>query len=267
MIDISATQALDLSGMAAVVTGAGHGIAKATALRLAQCGAVVAALDIDLESARDTAAESEKASGKIHPIQADVSEEASVDAAFEEAAGLLGRIDILANVVGKELYKEFMDISTPEWDSQLAVNLRSVFLCSRRAIPHMIRNGAGSIVNTASVQALATTGSISAYAAAKGGMIAMTRDMARDLGRFQIRINTICPGVIQTPMLDRSFTQVNERDEFIERLSRTLPLGRIGSPLDVANLILFLISPLSSYITGTSIVIDGGMMCRLPLPE
>ena len=152
-----------------------------------------------------------------------------------------------------------------EWDRQIAVNLKSVFLCARRAIPLMKRHGGGSIINTSSVQALATTGRITAYAAAKGGIIAMSRDLARDFGKDGIRINTICPGCIYSPMLDRSFDSPEARDRALAELAEGIPLGRIGDPDDFAHLAMFLASSLSSYIIGQWIVLDGGLMCRLPL--
>jgi len=258
---------MDLSGKVAVVTGAGAGIGRGVARAFADHGARVAALDINLETARETASSIDEGGDKVLAVQADVGQEESVDAAFVAIAEKFGRVDCLLNIAGIELYKEFLDYSSAEWDRQLAVNLKSVFLCSRRAVPHMQRAGGGSIVSTASVQALATTGNIAPYAAAKGGIVAMTRDMARDLGKFNIRVNAICPGVIQTPMLDRSFTDTGDRDAYVKKLQKALPLGRIGAPADIAHAALFLSSSYSTYVTGVALIVDGGMMSRLPLPE
>lgn len=258
---------MNMSGKTAVVTGAGAGIGRGVALKFAEHGARVAAVDINFETARETVREIRQSGAKALEVQADVGDERSTDAAFEKILANFGRVDALVNVAGIEHYQEFLDFTDQEFDRQIAVNLKSVFFCSRRAIPSMIRNGGGSIVNTASVQALATTGQIAPYAAAKGGILAMTRDMARDLGQYNIRVNTICPGCIQTPMLDRSFTSNEDRDAYMEKLVASLPLGRVGLPEDIANMALFLASPLSAYVTGVAINVDGGMMSKLPLPE
>ena len=258
---------MNMGSKTAVVTGAGAGIGRGVALKFAEHGAKVAAVDINVDTARETAREIRQSGGEGLDVQADVGRESSVDAAFEKILAHFGTVDVLVNVAGIEHYQEFLEFTDREFDRQIAVNLKSVFFCSRRAIPPMIRNGGGSIVNTASVQALATTGQIAPYAAAKGGILAMMRDMARDLGKYNIRINTICPGCIQTPMLDRSFTNTADRDAYMEKLVAALPLGRVGLPEDIANVALFLASPLSAYVTGTAINVDGGMMSKLPLPE
>ncbi len=258
---------MDMSGKKAVVTGAGAGIGRGVALKFAGHGAGVAAVDINFDTARETAREIRGSGGAALAVQADVGDASSTDAAFEKILADFGTVDVLVNVAGIEHYQEFLEFTDQEFDRQIAVNLKSVFFCSRRAIPSMIRNGGGSIVNTASVQALATTGRIAPYAAAKGGILAMTRDMARDLGQYNIRVNTICPGCIQTPMLDRSFTSNEDRDAYMETLVASLPLGRVGLPEDIADVALFLASPLSAYVTGIAINVDGGMMSKLPLPE
>jgi len=255
----------DFSGMNVVVTGAGAGIGQGTAKVFAEHGATVIALDIHGDTAQRTADEAKDLGHRMMAIQTDVGDEASVDTAFETIRSQFSEVDGLVNVAGIELYKDYLDFTDAEWDRQIEVNLKSVFLCTRRVIPMMIARGGGTIVNTASVQALATTGRITPYAAAKGGIIAMSRDIAQDFGPQNIRINTICPGVVRSPMLNRSFGDEAERNAAIEALAGVLPLRRIGEPTDYANLAMFLISPLSSYITGQAIVMDGGMMCRLPL--
>ena len=255
----------DFTDMNVVITGAGASIGRGTAQMFAGHGAMVMAVDIDGDAAQRTADEAKAAGHRMKAIQADVGDEASVDGAFALIRSQFATVHGLVNVAGIELYKDYLDFTDAEWDRQIAVNLKSVFLCTRRVIPMMIEQDGGSIVSTASVQALATTGRITPYAAAKGGIIAMSRDIAQDFGPKNIRINTICPGVVRTPMLDRSFGDENERHAAIEALAGVLPLRRIGEPSDFANLAMFLISPLSSYITGQAIAMDGGMMCRLPL--
>jgi NAD(P)-dependent dehydrogenase (short-subunit alcohol dehydrogenase family) len=258
---------VDFSEKVVVVTGAGGGIGRATAEAFAERGAKVAALDINLAGAQETVSSIGKNGGQARAFQADVAEEASVVAAFRGLAQEFGRVNVLVNVAGIELYKDFLEIESHEWDRQLAVNLKSVYLCARQAVPHMMKAGGGSIVNTASVQALATTGRIAAYAAAKAGILGMTRDLARDLGQYQIRVNSICPGCISTPMMDRTLQGMDDPKGFLNKLSSKIPLQRLGTSRDIANVAVFLSSSLASYLTGTAVIVDGGLMSKLPLPD
>lgn len=257
---------MDFEGKVAVVTGAGAGIGRAVAEAFGENGASVAILDINLAAADETAARIKASGGKSRAVPVDVGEEQSVVEAFREIEKNFRGVDVLVNVAGIELYKDFLDISGEEWDRQLAVNLKSVYLCCRQVLPHMVRAGGGSVVNTASVQALATTGRISAYAAAKAGILGMTRDLARDFGKYNIRVNSICPGCIDTPMMARTLAGMVDPAAFLSKLSGEIPLQRLGAPRDVANVALFLCSPLSAYVTGISVVVDGGIMAKLPLP-
>ena len=256
---------IEFSDQVVVVTGAGAGMGRVTAQTFAKQGAKVAAIDINADTAEQTVQTIKKSGGEAISIQADVGVESSVDAAFRTIDSSFGKVNALVNIAGLELSKDFLDYTDSDWDRQIAVNLKSVFLCSRRAIPFMLRGGGGSIVNTASCLAFASVGRIAPYAASKAGIIAMMRDMAHEFGKDGIRINTICPGVVHTPMLDRSFGTTEERAAAFAGMEAALPLRRIGEPIDYANLAMFLASPMSSYITGQWIALDGGMMCRLPL--
>lgn len=257
---------MNFEGKVAVVTGGGAGIGKSVAEAFAENGASVAVLDINLPAAEQTTQRIRTSGGKACAVWVDAGEEESVIEAFQKVKSSFTSIHILVNVAGVELYKDFLDISGAEWDRQLAVNLKSVYLCCHQAIPYMIRAGEGSIVNTASVQALATTGRISAYAAAKAGILGMTRDLARDFGKYNIRINSICPGCIDTPMMNRTLDGMADPKSFLAELSTGIPLQRLGMPRDIANVALFLCSPLSAYVTGISVTVDGGLMAKLPLP-
>jgi len=131
----------------------------------------------------------------------------------------------------------------------------------------MIQSGEGSIVNLSSVQALATTGQVSPYAAAKGGILSLTRDMAREFGKHKIRVNSICPGCIHTPMMDRTLATMADADTVVRRMAQAIPLERLGKAEDIAKVALFLSSPYADYISGTALVVDGGLLSKLPLPE
>jgi NAD(P)-dependent dehydrogenase (short-subunit alcohol dehydrogenase family) len=243
-----------LQGRVAVITGAGSGIGLASARRLAAEGARVVAVDID-EAAGKAAAE--EAGGVFLP--ADVASEEQVSALFDEVARRLGRIDIAFNNAG---------ISPPEDDSILTtgieawrrvqeVNLTSVYLCCKYVIPHMQRQGRGSIINTASFVAVlgAATSQIS-YTASKGGVLAMSRELGVQFAREGIRVNALCPGPVNTPLLRELFAKDPER---AQRRLVHVPMGRFGEPEEIAAAVAFLASDDSSFMTASSFLVDGGI--------
>lgn len=257
---------IDLTGHRTIITGAGAGIGRGTALSMAAAHASVALLDIDRANLDNTVSQIRSAGGDAVAFTADVSDTAQVRAVFAAISRHWpDGADSVVNIVGVEFFKEFDDVTETDWDRQIAINLKSVFTCGQLGARLLRQRGGGCIINTASVQAFATTGRTAPYAAAKGGVVSLTRDMARDLGQFGIRVNTVCPGCIRSPMLDRSFTSEADRQKCFSMLESILPMRRIGRPEDFANLVKFLISPMATYITGQTINVDGGMMCRLPL--
>lgn len=256
---------MNLAGKLAVVTGVGSGIGAAVADLFAEAGAKVIGLECNPQTLEQTAARISASGGQIQPICADVSSEKSVGQAFDQILSNHSSIDVLVNNVGLEFYRNFVDIHVADWDLQLAVNLRSVFLCCSHVVPVMIRSRKGSIINTASVQAFATTGQTAPYAAAKAGVLGLTRDMARDLGPYNIRVNGICPGCIDTPMMTRSLIRSEDSNRARRKMESAIPLQRLGSPREVANAAVFLASDLASYISGTSLTVDGGLMAQLPV--
>lgn len=258
---------IDLRGHLCVITGAGAGLGRGSALGLAEAGAELALIDVNPEGLQQTAEQIQQSTGRqARMLVADVSSATAVADVFEQITRIWpDGIDSVINVAGVEFFKDFDAVTVDEWDRQIAINLKSVFLCAQHGARLIQKRGGGSIINTASVQAFATTGRTAPYAAAKGGIVSMTRDLARDLGAAGIRVNAVCPGCIQSPMLDRSYATKQERREGLARLESVLPLRRIGQPKDFANLVNFLVSPMASYITGQAIALDGGMMCRLPL--
>jgi NAD(P)-dependent dehydrogenase (short-subunit alcohol dehydrogenase family) len=256
---------MNLASKIAVVTGVGAGIGAAVAEIFAAAGAKVIGLECNALALDRTKERISENGGELHPICTDVSSEQSVTRAFKEVESAYESVDILVNNAGVEFYKEFISVRVPDWEFQLAVNLRSVFLCCSHAVPMMIRAHRGSIINTASVQAFATTGQTAPYAAAKAGVLGLTRDMARDLGPYNIRVNGICPGCIDTPMMDRSLGRNQDAGAAKQKMESAIPLRRLGDPLEVANAAAFLASDLASYISGVSLLVDGGLMAQLPV--
>ncbi len=256
---------MQLDGMVVVVTGAGAGIGAAVAEACAGYGAKVVGLECDPETLGRTARRVATQNGSFLPVCADVSSEQSVANAFQKITGAYERIDVLVNNVGVEFYKDFVDIHTPDWDRQINVNLRSVFLCCSHVVPKMIQARKGSIINTASVQAFATTGQTAPYAAAKAGVLGLTRDMARDLGPHNIRVNGICPGCIDTPMMDRSLNRNPAPEAAKQKMEAAIPLRRLGEPREIAEVVAFLASDRASYVSGVALVVDGGLLAQLPV--
>jgi NAD(P)-dependent dehydrogenase (short-subunit alcohol dehydrogenase family) len=258
---------MNFKGRVAVITGAAAGIGRATVIAFAEHGASVVLLDRDVAGVEETASLVRQKGGYALPLAADVGIEREVANAFKQIGASFEHIDILINNAGVELYKDFLEFESAEWDRQLAVNLNSVYYCSKQAIPFMIRSGEGSIVNMSSVQALATTGQVSPYAAAKGGILSLTRDMAREFGKHKIRVNSICPGCIHTPMMDRTLATMPNAETVVKHMAQAIPLQRLGKAEDIAKVALFLASPYADYISGSSLVVDGGLLSKLPLPE
>jgi NAD(P)-dependent dehydrogenase (short-subunit alcohol dehydrogenase family) len=240
----------------AIVTGAASGIGAAIAERFAESGIAVALFDINGDGAR-AMAKKLGAKAKTVAIEGDVSNEEHVRSAVEETIGELGTPDILINNAGIEVNGSVTDLSSSQWDHQIAVNLRSVFLMSKYTIPKMVRGGA--IVNISSVHALVSWPGCAAYDASKAAMIGLTRAMALDHGHQQIRVNAICPGYIETPLWDQWLAELSDPAATMREVLEAHPLGRTGKPKDVAEAALFLVSEGASFISGTHLVVDGAM--------
>jgi meso-butanediol dehydrogenase/(S,S)-butanediol dehydrogenase/diacetyl reductase len=256
---------MNLNTKVCVITGVGAGIGAAATDVFSRCGAHVIGLERDRDNLDRTAEHIAARGGSLHAICTDVSSEASVQSAFQEITSRYQTIDVLVNNVGVEFYKDFVSVSVEDWEYQLGVNLRSVFLCCSHVVPLMIKAGQGAIINTASVQAFATTGQTAPYAAAKAGILGLTRDMARDLGPHQIRVNAICPGCIDTPMMERSLSRNDDTSSARQKMESAIPLRRLGSPVEIANAVAFLASDLASYISGVALIVDGGLLAQLPV--
>lgn len=249
---------LSLEGKVAIVTGAGSGIGHGIASCLAEFGASVAVFDLRADAADQTASTIEDAGGIAMAVPCDVASCQSAQSAVEQVLHRFGRIDILCNNAGIIVRKSVVALEEQEWDQGIDVTLKGVYSLSRAAIPVMAATGGGAIVNTGSGWSLKGGAQAAAYCAAKAGVLNLTRAMAIDHGAQGIRVNCVCPGDILTPMLMSECKQLGENeDSFLHEAARR-PLARVGMPEDVAHAVLFLVSPMSAWITGTSLVVDGG---------
>jgi NAD(P)-dependent dehydrogenase (short-subunit alcohol dehydrogenase family) len=253
-----ALQLLSLESKVAVITGAASGIGRGIATRLAEMGAAVVLLDIDQQKGKNATSEIGRSSGKAVFIAADVRSAQDCKRAITETLHAFGRIDILCNNAGVALRKSVENLSEDEWDLAVDVTLKSVFLLSREVLPQMMNAGGGSVINTASGWGLKGGPQAASYCAAKGGVVNLTRAMAIDYGKHNIRVNCVCPGDVDTPMLHSECAQLGEKPDVFMKEAAARPLGRVGTPEDVANAVLFLASPMSAWVTGACLVVDGG---------
>lgn len=246
-----------LDNRVALVTGAAKGIGAGIAERFLEAGAAVVVFDIDGPGARAVAARL-GAGGRVAPIEGDVSREDQVRGAVDSAIAEFGRLDVLVNNAGIEVPGTLPDYTSTQWDRQLGVNLKGAFLFAKYAVPHM-RGRGGAIVNISSVHAFASYAGNFAYDASKAGLLALTRTLALDHGADGIRVNAICPGYIDTPLMEEWLAGVPDRDAAMRQVLAAHPLGRIGTPRDIAEAALFLASDAASFISGASLVVDGAM--------
>jgi NAD(P)-dependent dehydrogenase (short-subunit alcohol dehydrogenase family) len=249
---MAAPEAADFAARRVLVTGAAAGIGEAIARRLARSGALVACADLDEAGASAVAAAIIDQGGRALPLGGDVSEEEDVARMIDATARAFGGLDVLVNNAGIVIIKPLEETSIEEWDRTLGVNLRSMFLTCRGAIPLLRASGHGAIVNVASMAALRFTVPHVAYASSKGGVVSFTRDLAVELGPDGIRVNAVAPGPIATGILGAL------DDERIASAGMRFLLGRMGRPADVAEAVAFLASDRASYITGATLPVTGG---------
>ncbi len=252
----------DLDTRVALVTGAGMGIGRACALALAGAGASVLIAEIDEVAGRATEAAIVGMGGRARFVRTDVRHLSDADAATAVAIETWGRVDILVNNAARAIGGVIDEIDEDTWNEVISTNLTSVWRFMKCAIPHMRRQGGGSIVNISSVQALRGFHGWAAYAAAKGGIDALTRQAAVDLAPHGIRVNAVAPGTIMTPLNEKVFRETAEPQELIDRWSAAHPLGRFGQPGEVAEAVLFLASDRASFMTGDIIRVDGGLTIK-----
>ena len=248
------------AGKVAIVTGAGAGIGRATAEAFAAEGAAVVAADWDEPAAQAVVAAITADGGRALAVHADVSQDSDAARIAAATRDAFGGIDILFNNAAVQTYGSVWELPEEAWDRTIAVNLKSIYLVSRHCIPVMMEGGGGSIINTASVQGLASQRNVAAYAAAKGGVISLTRNMALDLGGHNIRVNSVCPGAIDTPLLRWASDLFGGEAEDTDDMGAMHALGRVGQPEEVAKIVLFLASDDASFCTGGAYLVDGGLL-------
>ncbi len=244
-----------VAGKVALVTGAASGIGEATAIRLAQEGAKVAVVDLDAEGGEQVAARICRAGGQALFIRADVGKTVQVRRMIERTARVFGRLDIIHNNAIWFRNGKATELDEKDWDRTMDVGLKTIFLSAKFGVPIMNQTGGGAIVNTASVHSLVGFAEHTAYDTAKAGILGLTRVLALDFGP-QVRVNAVLPGAILTPLW-KGVTQKDRR-----RFAEMVPAKRLGKPEDIASAVLYLASDEASFVTGTTLVVDGGLLAR-----
>jgi NAD(P)-dependent dehydrogenase (short-subunit alcohol dehydrogenase family) len=253
-----------LTGKVALITGAASGIGRATALLFAREGARIIVADRDLPGSQQTVSQIIAQGGEASPVQVDVTEAAQVEAAVQAALDKYGQLNILFNNAGTgETVTSIVDLSEAEWDRVVAVNLKGVFLGIKYGAAAMLKAGqGGSIINTASVAGVVGFAGHAAYSASKAACLHLSKTAALELARANIRVNAIAPAFTATPMVEDLVSASKDPERARKKLAQVIPLGRLGQAEEIANAALFLASDESSFVTGTALILDGGLTAQ-----
>jgi len=250
---------LDLKDKVAIITGARRGMGRTHALTLAKAGAKVVVADISLEDCEKVVKEIEKQKGEALAIKCDVTKKEEIEEMVKKTVEKWRKLDILVNNAGIVEFKPFLELTEEDWDKTLNINLKGYFLCAQAAAKEMAKKKSGKIINIASV-AMGQQGigfpNIVHYCASKGGIVGMTEALALEMAPYNIRVNVIAPGMIDTLMIDTIKKDPKQKQGILARI----PMHRIGSSQEVSNLVLFMVSDESSYMTGSTVIIDGGWL-------
>jgi NAD(P)-dependent dehydrogenase (short-subunit alcohol dehydrogenase family) len=250
---------MQLEGKRAIITGAATGIGATTARMFAQEGARVVVADINDELGGRTAAEIRDGGGEAHFIRTDVTRESDVEALVNNGAEALGGLDVLFNNAGAQRSGPITEFPQDQWDLLMAVNPRSCFFGVKHAVPVLRQAGGGSIINMASLAAVKGGAGLTAYSASKGAIVAFTKALSAELAPHNIRVNAVCPGWIDTPFNQPAIDFMGGREEQERIVKQIVPLGRQGTPEEIAPIVVYLASDGSSYMTGQALVVDGGV--------
>ena len=250
---------MQLKDKVAIITGARRGMGRTHALALVEEGAKVVVSDISLEDCQKVVDEIKSAGGEAMAIKCDVTKKQEVEKMIKDTLDKFGKIDILVNNAGIAEFKAFLEMTEEEWDRTLDINLKGYFLCAQACAKEMAKQKSGAIINISSI-AMGQVGvgfsQIAHYCASKGGIAGMTEALAVELAPYNIRVNAIAPGIIETPMID----SIKQDPKTMEAMLARVPMGRVGKPEEVSNAVVFLASDKASYMTGSVIVVDGGYL-------
>ena len=253
-----------LAGKVAIVTGAASGIGAGTALRFAEEGAAVACADLNGDGAQETAAAIVAGGGQAIGMGADVTNQGDIDAMLAATQDAFGGFDVVVNNAGITIVGSVEQLDEAQWDRELDINLKSIYRVSKAVWPVLRSRGGGAILNTASIAGQIGIAQDAAYCASKAAVIMLTRCMAADGAGDRIRVNCVCPGFIQTPMIDGFFDDQDDPEAARAGATALHPLGRLGTPADIAGGFVYLASDDAEWVTGTALTIDGGLMAALP---